>query len=137
MILNLDKLPAKAELFGTADDFARFFVNGRFCGENIQWGLLNRLDIRPLLKRGKNIIVIEGTDGGALPCGIIGGVMIDDKFIATDKNWKTSVVPFQTNPDYANPEMANDWQNATIIAPFGGGVWGNRLKVKKQAEKTP
>ncbi len=135
LILDLKALPAKAELLGTADDKARFFVNGKLCGQSIQWGMLNRYDILPLLKPGKNIIVIEGTDGGALPCGILGGVLIDGKFTPTGKEWKTKVVPYQANPDYSKPAMVNNWSNAHIVVPFGGGAWGGKLKVRKVADK--
>ncbi len=135
LILDLKKLPAQAELLGTADDNSRLFVNGKLCGQSIQWGMVSRFDILPLLKPGKNIIVIEGTDGGALPCGILGGVLIDGKFTPTGKEWKTQVVPYQANPDYSDPAMVNGWQNAHIVAPFGGGAWGSNLKVKKTADK--
>jgi len=135
LIIDLKTLPSKAELIGTADDKARFFVNGKKCGESLQWGMLNRYDILPLLKIGKNIIVIEGTDGGALPCGILGGVQIDGKFTATGTAWKTKVVEYQATPDYSDPEMVNDWQNAHIVAPLGSGAWGSKLKVKKSADK--
>ena len=97
--------------------------------------MLNRYDRLPLLKMGKNIIVIEGTDGGALPCGILGGVQIDGKFTATGTAWKTKVVEYQANPDYSDPEMVSNWQNAHIVAPLGSGAWGSKLKVKKSADK--
>ena len=97
--------------------------------------MVSRFDIRPLLKVGKNIIVFEGTDIGALPCGILGGLLFDGKFTATSKEWKTKVVPFKAAPDYSDPAMVDDWQNAHIIAPFGSGVWGGGLKLAKGAEK--
>ena len=135
LVIDIEKLPAKAELLGTADDKARFFVNGKNCGQSLQWDMVSRFDIRPLLKVGKNIIVFEGTDIGALPCGILGGLLFDGIFTATGKEWKTKVVPFKSAPDYSDPAMVDDWQNAHIIAPFGSGVWGGRLKLEKDAGK--
>jgi hypothetical protein len=65
----------------------------------------------------------------------IGGVLIDGKFTPTGKEWKTKVVPYQADPDYSDPAMVNNWNNAHIVVPFGGGAWGGKLKVRKVADK--
>ncbi len=116
--------PAAAELMMAADNYGAVYVNGTEAGRIDGWTPLKRLNIAPLLQSGRNLIEIRAADGGGLPCGIIGEIMIayadgSRETVLTDAAW------------LAAPEDAADFEQAHEIAKAGSGVWGDQIEMPK------
>lgn len=102
---ELDKLPQKAEVFFSADDYAKIYVNGRFAAQGPVAGypfhyFYHGADITKLLKKGKNTIAVHSYYQGMINRvwvsgdnrhGFICDVVTDGKTVLkTDTSWKIS-----------------------------------------------
>jgi quinoprotein glucose dehydrogenase len=62
----LGDVPAKAELWVSVDNTFTAYVNGTKVGSGSEWASPGRFDVAKLLKKGDNVIAIEGRNGGGV-----------------------------------------------------------------------
>lgn len=122
--IDLDAAPKSAGLYITADDSFRLFVNGREIdhSEN-NWRIVHHLDVAQHLHAGKNVLAVrvENIRDGA---GLVARLELpDDKFIATDAQWK---IFSHTNPpaDWTALNFNDStWTAPKLIAQIDGEPW--------------
>jgi hypothetical protein len=129
-ILDLAQSPKAAEIMAAADDSCRIFVNGKLLGGSDSWNKMARIDLTAKLRPGKNIVVIEGRDAGGLPCGLLGRLTVDNQVFVTGNDWLVSSVFDPAR--FGDTATFAAWRPATVIAPYGGGVWGRGVKVRNK-----
>ena len=129
---------AKAELFITADDRHRAWLNGVIVSSDWEgedhlhrgWGAIQRHDVTDKLRPGANVLAAHALDGGALPLGLLAQLRFTfpdgrTESIGSDADWLTA--PTADAPEGwrtdTRAEAAGPWRPAAIIAPYGGGVW--------------
>lgn len=128
------KQAKRAEIFITADDSYRLWVNGRLIarteGASNEWQGSKRyvVDLEP----SKNVIAVRTTNGAGSPAGLlmVGRVSYDDlsaELFTTDASWKAS----KTITDGFEKADFNDssWSAAAIQARYGSGPWGNGVRL--------
>jgi len=101
-LIDLDRLPAKAPFFITADQSYRLFVNGEFVARGPARGFqshwpYDEIDLGPHLRKGRNILAIRAHNPGRsnfqyLSQGFA-GVLVAANWgktnIVSDATWKT------------------------------------------------
>jgi len=115
-----------------ADDSAEIFVNGKEIGSSNTWANIKSVDIRSLLRPGKNCIAVraENRNGSVFPnpAGLLVDVQIgyqigssDSLRFFTDDSWKSryDVSEGWNETDYDD----SGWSNAALSAPLGEGPW--------------
>ena len=131
--LTLAKLPKKAKLSVTADNFFNAYVNGQEVGSShpsdsdaLVWAKVQTYDVTSLLKVGANEFGVKGTNAGGV-AGVIFRLEIDGKpVLLSDDSWKVT----DTTPSEAWAGTAFDdsgWQKPVTEAKAGEGVWGTQL----------
>lgn len=99
--LVLQKVPAKAPLFITADQSYQLYVNGRYVCRGPARGFQKSwpydvVDLRPFLRRGRNVLAVRAHNPGFSNfqyltqgyAGLLVSAKWDDTRIASDKTWK-------------------------------------------------
>lgn len=132
---DLAAVPSKATLYLTADDFFTLFVNGRppevdhFSPDpkdNNVWQHVHRVNIAPLLRAGKNVLVVRAFNVGGAAGFVARLEMSGQPPVETDARWKvwTEVAP-STAPEGCLGIAFDDaaWRSATTVAELTGGVW--------------
>jgi len=120
----------EASLAVGVDDFGTAYLNGKLLGKTGAFNCLRRFQ-NITLSPGRNILAVDASDGGGLPCGMIAKIQIkyadgttdviysDDSWFAAD-SWK------------ADPKT---WEKAAVVAPLGGppyaNIWGNKIPVSE------
>ena len=98
---TLDAIPGKARVFVTADQSYRLYLNGRYvCGGPARgfqshWPF-DEIDIRPWLKKGKNIIAVRAHHPGCGTfsyisedtAGLLLALQAGKTLVVTDETWK-------------------------------------------------
>ncbi len=131
--LQVSKIPKAAKLSVTADNFFNAYVNGQEvssshydANDNLVWAKVRTVDITSLLKPGENEITVKAINAGG-SAGMILRLELDGKpVLLSDGTWKV------TNNAPAEGWLGNafddsKWENATIEATAGEGVWGGQL----------
>ncbi len=116
----------KARFSVAADDEAVVYLNGKEIGRSAGWTPMATIDLTPLLRPGKNHLVIAAADSGALPCGVLGELQIGGRVIVTDRQWLA--LPRRSGDDA--PPSPEAWKNASpavCVAPYGQGAWGRKV----------
>lgn len=124
----------KAEIFITADDSYRLWVNGRLIarteGASNEWQGSKRYVVD--LEGAQNVIAVRTTNGAGSPAGLlmVGRVTYDDlsnTVFTTDASWKAS----KTITDGFEKPGFNDsgWAPAAVQARYGAGPWGNGVRL--------
>ncbi len=117
---TLGKVPVNAKILVGSDDSCKVYINGKYAGSHHTWNLIKSIDIAKFLKPGENIISVNVSDSGHLPCGFIAEIQYtgaDGKTvkIVTDKTWLGA------------PEKDGSYQPVEILAPLGQGAWANKV----------
>jgi len=120
--------PVDAKLYLAADDFAEAYLNGIKIGEATSWSIAAKFDCAKLLRPGRNVLYIAARDGGSLPCGVLGELVVNysggsPTVIPTDAGWQASSLPGNHAQELSGAAPA------LLVAPYGGGTWGSRVTV--------
>jgi len=97
-VFSLDKPPASARLYCTADNYFTAYVNGvRVLHTDSSvggggWRLVRVAEVGKLLHPGKNSLAIIGVNAGGV-AGVIGALSGKNLLVATDATWKVSDAP--------------------------------------------
>ncbi|HLI47153.1 MAG TPA: hypothetical protein VKV18_00480, partial [Chthonomonas sp.] len=127
---TLERVPQKAVLYITADDFFTLYVNGHELdysapqpGNGFVWRQVHAVLLTPHLHTGKNVIAVRALNAGG-PAGLICMLMADNKpILRTDKSWR---VTEQTNlpSDWIDTDYDDSsWPYATEEAALGDAPW--------------
>lgn len=126
---TLTELPVKAEIYLTSDNENSVFINGHFAGSNSEWKVVSSYNLKPFLKKGKNILAIQVVNEGpaSSPAGLIGKIIFQNshgkiKEIPIDKSFKCSENYTQNWKSESFDD--NSWQNAYEIKKYGLSPWG-------------
>lgn len=117
---TLDKLPENGKLLAGSDDHCAIYINGRYVGSHSSWNAIKTFEITKFLKTGENVVLINVSDSGHLPCGFIAEIRLsaaDGKVvkIVSDGSWLGS------------PRKEGKYQPVEILAPLGEGAWANKV----------
>ena len=113
---------ASARLRASADDRFVASLNGKELGAGANWSDPRQFDnLTHILKPGGNVLFITGQNmpaPSANPAGLIASLEIQfadggTMRVVSDGTWQC-----------AKSETETAWTNAMIIAPYGGGPWG-------------
>ena len=129
--ITLPASPHSATLFVTGDDVATASVNGRQIittdPKEQGWKQVRREPVAALLHAGRNVIAVQGVNGGGA-AGILAQLEVNGKTVLqTGPLWK--VLETATPPTGWTQADFNDsaWPDATALAPVGQGPWGTGL----------
>jgi hypothetical protein len=105
------------KLFITADDTFVAQCNGKEVGRGDKWSSLYEFNLAGILRGGENELVVQASNGGPDPAGLIAAVQIStgkgtDLHWQTDTTWTCSSTP------------TGVFEPVTVVVPFGGGPWG-------------
>ncbi|MBP5640876.1 MAG: hypothetical protein J6X55_15450, partial [Victivallales bacterium] len=119
----------KALLRLAVDDNSTVFLNGKEIATTQAWDKLFDIDLAPHLKDGENLLVIRAEDAGALPCGLLAELHVNGSVFLSDASWLSK--PAKTNKDLP-PTSLQDFENAKLIQPYGGGAWRKNVQEIKK-----
>ena len=122
---ELHEMPVKAELFATADDFFRAYINGKAVMEHYHSRDYTEVSVRNIaefLRTGKNTLLIKAGDGGMAPCGLLYALRITGR----DGKVKTLLSDASTLAS----ENKREWVPAEVIGKYGCKPWLFRSKAK-------
>ena len=120
-----------ATLFVTGDDSATAFVNGHRVVTTDPaeqgWKQVRRESVGPFLHAGRNVIALEGVNGGGA-AGLLARLDVNGKMVLqTGPGWKVSESPAPP-AHWADADFDDTrWQAATSLAPVGQGPWSTAL----------
>lgn len=126
---QLPAAPPGARLVIAVDDAYQVWINGREAASlavKDGWRHARVYEVAAHLQAGLNRIAIAATNDGG-PAGLCAKLTIElpDQqrlVIVTDQSWKDSgPVPGWDGAGFDNVA----WPAAAVVAPFGGGVWGD------------
>ena len=130
-IVNLPAVQtiSKATFNVTADNEFQLFINGKFVGKGMHWRQMQHLNVLPLLRHGRNILAVKGTNTGSSPnpAGLLGMLCLTwsngrTQIIPVDRTWKISSV--LTRGWKSAKFNDSGWRHAQAVAFYGGGPWG-------------
>lgn len=121
---ELDAIPAKAELAITADDAFDATINGKPAGEGTSWERVYRVDIAPLLRRGKNVLAVCAKSTRPGPGALIVRVTGLAAPLVSDAQFRVSR---EVPPEGWRETGFDDssWEHALVIGPLGCPPWGS------------
>ena len=86
-----------ARVFMTADNSFELWVNGRKAGSGDNFHVASALDVKPMLRRGTNLVAVAAENGGEAPnpAGLVGTVVVRFQdghtlVVPTDGSWQAS-----------------------------------------------
>jgi uncharacterized membrane protein/mono/diheme cytochrome c family protein len=127
--LDTDALES-AQVLISVDNSYSLFINGKEVLSGTNWKKVGKKDIKEFLKKGENIIAIEGENIGSIPkpAGVLFALKIIDKtgketFIKSDKNWKSTA----DKPTIEWLALEFDDSKWSDSKNFGSGHWGKLL----------
>ncbi|MBN8246826.1 MAG: DUF1549 domain-containing protein [Verrucomicrobia bacterium] len=128
---TLAAVPAEATLHLQVDNRARVFLNGaRVRGSDASdWSEPAVYDLRPLLRAGTNVLLVEAVNGGdgPNPAGMLaylrlrpGGERPDTSLdLASDGAWQVT----SEKVDPSKPPGPEAWRAAQVLGPAGMDPW--------------
>lgn len=128
-----------ARVFMTADNSFELWVNGRKAGKGDNFHVAAVLDVKRMLKAGKNVLAVAAENGGPTPnpAGMIGALLI--KFrdghtlaVETDKEWQTA--EGAKGKWTTETTASGDWSGAMELGPMGMAPWGSVERPNVQAD---
>jgi len=122
----------------TCDNFATLHVNGKPASKtddelNAGWRNPVRVDLKPLLKTGRNVLAVRAENFDAQtsnPAGLIAVVKVEfdqdsPVILVTGSAWKSCATE---QPGWTEPGFDDSaWKAVRVIAPYGAGAWGDFL----------
>jgi alpha-L-rhamnosidase len=122
-----------AMLYATADDSADFYINGVLAYTSKSHRVLSEVDVKGLLRSGKNLLAVVARNAdvgiGPNPAGVVGALEIqyDDggtQHIPTDATWKTTAAEVK---GWQTPEFDDAmWVAAKDLGTVGMAPWGKK-----------
>ncbi|MBT3377580.1 MAG: hypothetical protein HN742_20780 [Lentisphaerae bacterium] len=126
---------ASAFLAITADNEWSVYVNGRLVGEGdpgaASWYQPRQFDISALLTPGRNTVAVEATNILPGPAGLLVRCVLRSdtgaqSTIDTDSGWRSRE---QAERHWESADLDDSaWPTAKVVAPYGKGAWGTRLR---------
>jgi hypothetical protein len=114
----------------TADNAFQLWVNGKLAGQGDNFTTARVIDIRRLLKPGKNVLAVLADNGGEgpNPAGLIGSIHIQfsdgrTTEINTNSKWQAAKTVGSENWTTA-ANVADGWAPAMELGPLGMHPWG-------------
>ena len=115
---TVKKLPKQAKFLVAVDNYCKITFNGKFAGSHSAWDTVKTLDVLPLLKVGENMLEVQVSDSGHLPCGFLAELHLDGKTeLISDETWDGA------------PDSDGEYTKVKVLAPYGKGDWGNRVRL--------
>ena len=108
------------------DDFSTIYLNGHLIDKTQDWNILHEFDLSPELQDGRNILMIRGSDSGALPCGVLAELHVDGQVMLSGDEWLTKPAKTEEQP----PATLDGFKKAHIVCPYGGGAWRESVLTK-------
>jgi len=125
-----DKTIASARFILTADNSFECWVNGQRAGGGNTYVHTYSLDIKSLLRPGKNVIAVAATNGATAPnpAGMIGAVTVRFRsgtpvIMPTDSSWQAAAKVPDSWTSQLEPTTA--WHAARELGPIGMAPWGD------------
>ncbi|MDX1586811.1 MAG: DUF1549 domain-containing protein, partial [Balneolaceae bacterium] len=126
----------KAEMMVTVDEAYTLYLNGEKVGEGKDWRRIERLDLTEQLQKGRNLLALEGKNGGTIPnpAGILLNLKVsfagggEPLIVNSNADWKA----LDEEPAPGWETMDFDDSNWGEVRTFGNsknsGHWGQLLK---------
>lgn len=120
---------ASAWLVMTADNEFECKVNGRHAGRGDDFHRVYRMNVKGLLKSGKNVIAVDAFNAAQAPnpAGLIAALHLKfadgkEQVMVSEKTWQWT----QTPPTgwEVDPDAHGNWKPAQEVGPLGSGPWG-------------
>jgi len=115
-----------ADALISVDHTYTLFVNGKKISAGDDWTIVDKLDVRNLLSKDKNLIAIEGENEGSIanPAGILFALKITyadgtTDLIKSDKTWKST----DTEPEDGWTELGFKDLTWVEVRDFGSKHW--------------
>jgi hypothetical protein len=124
-----DAPPPRAFVQALADNRSRIWVNGTLVGETTDWRRPKGFDVARLLRRGENVVAVEGYNEDG-PAGLVLSLIGRDEHgdvtlhLKTGPDWKASPAAPEKWTELAFDDST--WAAARIIAKPGGGYWEDK-----------
>ena len=126
----------------TADNSFECHINGSPAGQGDNWGRTYDLDVKRLLKPGRNLLALTAVNGtdSPNPAGLVGNLKIqfrDGKTleVPTDARWEVSTkAPAQWTTD---PAAAGLWEPVMELGVLGMAPWGDVQTVSTASDPIP
>ncbi len=121
----------------TCDNAFDLWVNGQHAGNGSIFTVVYKIDIRPFLKPGENVVAIKGINHGdtANPAGLIGAAVIafadgEPMTIKIDENWRVSKTEESgwMEPGHDFPA----WERPKSLGPYGMQPWGEIISERRR-----
>ncbi len=131
--IDVQKEVKKAQVMAVADDMAKLYLDGLQIGAVNTWVKLQSMDItKDLSRKGRHLLTAFAQDGRILPCGFLAEIHIEyadgtKELYVTDGSWLASDA--DESQVRFDPTRTAKWQNAVIVAPYGGGAWKKGVKM--------
>jgi len=131
---QLERDPRNAFLYVTADNLFTAWINGHRLGstppstDDLAWTRPQHYSLTPYLHSGKNVLAIEGVNQGGA-AGILAMLRANESCIlVTDGSWRVLDAPIAPLSWKSQAFDDSSWRKATVIAPYGKGVWGDNVQ---------
>lgn len=127
--LPADRKIRHGELILAADNEFAAALNGIHAGAGSNFRAAVKMDVTKSLRGGRNLVAAwaKNVGGGPNPAGLVGMLQVEFEsgepvVIATDAEWRT----FDRDMNQWTVLEGDDsaWQKAEVVAPVGGGPWG-------------
>jgi len=122
----------RAALWLSVDDAFTAYVNGKKVGSRDDWKSPQAIDIKALLKPGKNVLAVEAENRpapvSANPAGLIASLRIagpsgKDLSIPSDTTWRAAK-DVKPESEWTTATFDDgDWTAAKALGPYGSDPW--------------
>ncbi len=129
----------RARIVATADDDFTLFVNGTQAlhapEATDSWRTALTADVTGFVRSGRNVLAAVATNRGAPgstnPAGLLVRLVVEtsagQQVLVTGAGWKVAETE---QSGWQQPEFDDSaWAAATVLAPYGQGVWGSNVSV--------
>jgi len=132
---SLEKIPESAKLFVSCDNEADILINGKKIGKNPDWRTPSVFDIKPMLRKGKNLIAVaaknwEKEKGSASLLALV--ALPNGRYIGTDSSW---LVTKNLKPKWNRLGEVEGFSTASVVAPHGASPWGDTFALYARSQK--
>ena len=128
--LPADRTVRRAQLIMAADNRFAVAVNGTHAGQGGSFKTAVVMDVTKNLHAGRNVVAgwVKNVGENANPAGLVGLLRVeftrgDPVVITTDACWRSH--DRETGRWTALDYDDSDWSSAEVVAPIGGGPWGD------------